>query len=551
MIALLEAYRAKLLTRTHWLPNLIAGLVVGIVALPLSMAFAVATGVRPEQGIYTAIIAGLSVSLFGGSRVQISGPTGACIVVLLSIVTDHGMAGLQLATIMAGVILLLFGLARMGGVIKFIPDPVISGFTGGIGVAIFVGQWKDFFGLPAVTSHAFHEKFWGLLQELPELHLPTTALALLSLFILIFSNRIPKLKRIPGPLIAMVTATLIQTLFQFEGVATIQTTFGGIPPGLPALTLPTFSLTQVLPLIGPAFAIALLGAIESLLSAVVADGMTGTKHHSNQELIGQGIANILAPLFGGIASTGAIARTATNLRNGGNSPLAGVIHVGFLILVLLFLAPLTAHIPLATLAAILFMVAWNMSGIKHCLKLLRRAPRTDVFILLLTFLLTLFVDLIVAVNTGVLLSVLAFLRRMAKSVEVTRLTDHAFAQEFAHTGVPPLPSDVLVYTVEGPFFFGAVEVFEQALAQTHTDPKVIILRLKWVPFIDLTGLQSLEEVIQDLQSRGVRVLLAGANQTVEAKLQKAGILRLLGEDNYFKGFGAAISACHLPEGPIA
>ena len=374
MIALLEARRAGLYARAQWIPNLIAGLIVGIVALPLAMAFAIASGARPEQGLYTAIIGGGLVTLLGGSRLQIAGPTGAFVVILAGVTADHGISGLQVAALMAGVMLALMGLARMGGVIKFIPAPVIVGFTAGIGVIIFVGQWRDFFGLPEVTGRHFHEKFMHLLLVLPEAHLPTLALGVLSLALVRYAPRIPYLARVPGPLVAMLSVTVLQAAIDLPGVATIGSAFGGIPTGLPSFAMPEISLNQVITLIGPAFTIAMLGAIESLLSAVVADGMAGTRHDSNQELIGQGIANIAAPLFGGFAATGAIARTATNIRNGATSPIAGIMHAVTLIAVLLFLAPLASRIPLATLAAILFVVAWNMSEAKHFAHILQTAP---------------------------------------------------------------------------------------------------------------------------------------------------------------------------------
>jgi len=339
MIAILEARRAGLFAKGHWFNNIIAGVIVGIVALPLAMAFAIASGVKPEQGLYTAIVAGGLTSLFGGSRVQIAGPTGAFIVILAGITAKYGFHGLQVATLMAGVMLVFMGFARLGSVIKFIPDPVIIGFTSGIGVIIWVGQWKDFFGLtPLQSSGHFHEKIWSLIQAFPGLHLETTALAVLTLAILLLSPRF--FKRIPAPLVAMVVITLVQWQFDFAGVATIGSAFGGIPQHLPHFEVPTITYAEVLQLIGPAFTIALLGSIESLLSAVVADGMTGKKHNSNQELIGQGIANIFSPLFGGIASTGAIARTATNVRNGATSPLAGIVYNLTLVAIILVLAPL-------------------------------------------------------------------------------------------------------------------------------------------------------------------------------------------------------------------
>jgi SulP family sulfate permease len=524
MIALVEAHRAGLFARKHWLTNLAAGVVVGIVALPLAMAFAIASGARPEQGIYTAIFAGGLVSLLGGSRVQVAGPTGAFIAILAVVTAKYGIAGLQVATMMAGVILLLMGVARMGSVIKFIPAPVIVGFTAGIGVIIFVGQWGDFLGLPKVGGDHFHEKFWHLLQVLPRAHGPTAALAVLSLLLVLYAPRIRGLSRVPGPLVAMAVATAAQSALQLPGVATIGTAFGGIPTGLPSLTLPELSLSQVILLIGPAFTIAMLGAIESLLSAVVADGMTGTRHDSNQELIGQGIANIVAPLFAGFAATGAIARTATNIRNGATSPLAGIAHVATLVAVVLLLAPLASSIPLAALAAILFVVAWNMSEVKHVGYILKKAPRADRAILVITFLLTVFADLVVAVNVGVILAILHFLRRMAEVVETREMDVTALQAELAQYGMERLPPDVMVYEIAGPMFFGAVENFERALLQTHTDPKRLIIRLRRVPFMDITGIQTLEGVISKLRKRGIQVVLCEANARVLAKLRKAGVL---------------------------
>lgn len=549
MIALVEAHRAGLYARTQWLPNVVAGVIVGVVALPLAMAFAIASGARPEQGLYTAIVGGGLVSILGGSRLQIAGPTGAFIAILAGITAKYGIAGLQVATLMAGAMLVLMGIARMGGVIKFIPAPVIVGFTAGIGVIIFVGQWRYFLGLPAVDGEHFHEKLWHLVQVLPEAHAATAALALLSLALVVFSNRVPGLKRVPGPLVAMVVATLLQAVLQLPGVATIGSAFGGIPTGLPSLTLPELSMTQVVTLIGPAFTIAMLGAIESLLSAVVADGMAGTKHDSNQELIGQGIANIAAPLFGGFAATGAIARTATNIRNGATSPLAGIVHALTLVAVLLFLAPLAASVPLAALAAILFVVAWNMSEVKHFAHNLKTAPGADRAILVITFALTVFADLVVAVNVGVILAILHFLRRMAEVVETQPVDAQELAAELKQHGVERLPSGVMVYEIAGPMFFGAVENFERALLQTHTDPQILIIRLRRVPFMDVTGIQTLDEVIGKLRQRGVRVILSEANSRVHAKLRRAGVVGQIANEGhdgvYAERFGDALRLARL------
>ena len=524
MIALIEAHRAGLYARAQWLPNVVAGVIVGIVALPLAMAFAIASGARPEQGLYTAIVGGVLVSILGGSRVQIAGPTGAFIAILVGVTAKYGIGGLQVATLMAGVMLLLMGVARMGGIIKFIPAPVIVGFTSGIGVIIFVGQWRDFLGLPAVGGEHFHEKLWHLVQVLPQTHLATVSLALLSLGLVLYAPRIRQLARVPGPLVAMVVATLLQAVFQLPGVATIGSAFGGIPTGLPSFALPDLSLAQVISLIGPAFTIAMLGAIESLLSAVVADGMAGTRHDSNQELIGQGIANIVTPLFGGFAATGAIARTATNVRNGATSPLAGIVHALTLVAVLLALAPLAASIPLAALAAILFVVAWNMSEAGHFAHILRRAPTADRVILVITFGLTVFADLVVAVNVGVTLAVLHFMRRMADSVETQQVSAQALKAELAEQGLGELPAGVMVYEIAGPMFFGAVENFERVLLQTRADPRALIVRLRRVPFMDITGMQTLEEVTAKLRKRGVKVLLCEANARVLGKLRKAGVV---------------------------
>ncbi len=544
MIALLEARRAGLFRREHWLPNIISGAIVGVVALPLGMAFAIASGAKPEQGLYTSIVAGLMASMFGGSRLQITGPTGAFIVILSGITAQHGIDGLQIATIMAGVILLIMGITKLGAVIRYIPDPVIVGFTAGIAIIIWVGQWGDFFGLPKVGGEHFHQKLWNLIVVLPEFHGATTALAALSLCLVILPSYAPLLRRIPGPLLALAVATIIQSYFALPGVATIKSVFGEIPRGLPGLTFPEISLSRILLLTGPAFTIAMLGAIESLLSAVVVDGMAGTRHDSNQELVGQGVANIAAPLFGGFAATGAIARTAINIRSGGTGPLSGIVHSVTLVIIILFMAPLASNIPLAALAAILFVVAYNMSDVRHFESMIRRAPRSDVAILLITFLLTVFADLVVAVNIGVILATLHFLRRMSSSVEVQQLGDQYIdSMEAVYKGLKDLPKGVLVYSIEGPFFFGAVENFEQALAQTHTDPRMVILRLHRVPFVDITGLQTLEEVAVKLSKRGVRVLLCEANETVTYKLERAGVLAAIGPENYLPEFPAALARC--------
>ncbi len=548
MIALVESYRAGQLRRGVILPNIVSGVIVGVVALPLAMAFAIASGAKPEQGLYTAIVAGLCVTIFGGSRVQIAGPTGAFIVILAGVTAKHGIEGLQIATLMAGVILLVMGITRLGGVIKFIPEPVIIGFTAGIGVIIWVGQWKDFFGLPAVSGDHFHEKFWHLLQAFPHLNWTTTGFGMVSLLLTVLAPRVSWMKRIPGPLIATVVATALYMTLRPEGVATIGSAFGGIPRALPKFGLPEFDFSKISELMGSAFTIAMLGAIESLLSAVVADGMAGTKHDSNQELIGQGLANIAVPFFGGFAATGAIARTATNVRNGGTSPIAGITHVVTLVLIIAFLAPLASNVPLAALAGILFVVAYNMSDLRVFAKLLRRAPTPDIAVLLVTFALTVFVDLVVAVNVGVILAVLLFMRRVASTVEVEKMEGDDILEELSRAGVVAVPKGTLVYSIDGPFFFGAVENFERALAMTHTDPGTLVIRLNRVPFMDITALITLEEAVHDLDKRGVHVVLCEAKENVLAKLRKAGILDAVGPGGYHDTFLGALVHCRSLNG---
>ena len=540
MIALVEAGRAGLYRPSNWPRNIAAGLVVGVVALPLAMAFAIASGVKPEQGLYTAIIAGIAVSLFGGSRVQIAGPTGAFIVILAGVVAQFGVSGLLVATLMAGVILVAMGLARLGGVIRYIPDPVIVGFTAGIAVIIWVGQWQYFFGLPVPEDGPLYLETWRLLRSFPQMHLPTALLGLGSLALALWGPRIPGLARVPGPLLAMVAATLAVTLVDLPGVATIESTFGAIPRALPSLQLPSIGFDDVMLLLPSAFTIAMLGAIESLLSAVVADGMSGTRHDSNQELIGQGIANIASPLFGGIAATGAIARTATSIRNGGNAPIAGVVHALLLVLVLLVIAPYAGKVPLSALAAILFVVAWNMSEAPRFIRMVRKAPKADAVILLITFALTILTDLVVAVNIGVILAMLQFMRRMSASVEVVEQAPSSLREELAQAGLDSLPRDVLVYSIDGPFFFGSVDSLERALSWSRTPPRWIALRLERVPFIDATGLKRLASTIEHLRGQGVEVLLNGANLGVLRKLVRADVVSRDMPGSYFPGLAEAL-----------
>lgn len=544
MIALVDAYRARLFTRRNVLSDLVAGVVVGIVAMPLAMAFAIASGATPAQGLYTAIVAGLVTSIAGGTRVQISGPTGAFIAVLAGITAQYGIAGLQVATLMAGVMLLAMGIARLGGVIKFIPTPVITGFTAGIGVIIFVGQWKDFLGLhPGPLGEHFHTRVWALLTAVDTFDGATLAIGSLALAVLAWGprtiGRIPVFRRVPMPLIALLLASALQALMQWPSVATIGSAFGGIPRTLPLPAWPSITLGEVLQLAGPAFTIALLGAIESLLTAVVADGMADTRHDPNQELIGQGAANILSPLFGGFAATGAIARTATSIRNGARSPLAGIVHALLLILVIVAFAPLAASIPLAALAAILFFVAWNMSDLPHVMTTLRTASASDKSLLLITFFLTVFVDLVVAVNVGIVLAALLFMRRMAGAVRVEPQHPEDATDWPTHLR---LPEDTLVYRIEGPFFFGAAETLERTLERVQLDVRTVVLRFGRVPFIDATGLATLDEIVRRFQKRQVRVILCGLHSEIAGALANAGIIARVGAHNVCRNPAEVVTA---------
>jgi len=540
MIAIVEAWRAGLLGRAHWANNCLAGVVVGIVAIPLAMAFAIASGMRPEQGLYTAVVAGIIVSLFGGSRLQIAGPTGAFIVILSGIVAEHGVMGLQIATVLAGMMLVLLGLLKFGRLIKLIPETVIVGFTSGIAVLIALSQVPAFLGLPKLTAELPHAKLLQLLQAIPHAHVPTALFAVSSLAVLLLAPRLPGLRAIPAPMLALLGGTLVQAIWPIAGVATIGSVFGGIPQGLPIFQPVPITAATVVALIEPAFTIAMLGAIESLLSAVVADGMAGTHHDANQELIGQGLANLVAPFFGGFAATGAIARTATNVRYGGTSPLAGMVHAGVLVGVLVVLAPYAGHVPLCTLAAILLVVAYTMSDMKHMGHMLRFAPNSDRAILLLTLGLTVLTDLVVAVNIGMILAMLHFLGKMTDSAEVRHIDGQQLQKKLLVQEVKDVPQDLVIYSIEGPFFFGAVEKFEHTLAATHTTPRMVLIRLGHVPFMDITGLEALEEVVDNLNARGIVVLLSEANPRVYENLERIGILDAIGREHYSHTLASAI-----------
>ena len=521
MKVLTQCYREGLMGKKTWLANILSGIIVGIVALPLAMAFAIASGTKPEQGIYTAIVAGIIVSLFGGSRVQIAGPTGAFIVILSGITAQYGIDGLQLATLMAGVMLMFMGLLRFGTVMKFIPYPVILGFTAGVALVIWVGQWPSFFGLPAISGQHFHEKLWSSLLALANIDLPTTVLAMIGLLIALFAPRIPGFKKVPGTLVALLAISIANYFLQLPSVMTIGKAYGGIPSGLPDFNLPHWTLEEFKNLLGPAFSIALLGAIESLLSAVVADGMTNQRHDANQELFGQGIANILAPLANGFAATGAIARTATNIRNGGTNPIAGVVHALTLLAILLFLAPLASHIPLAVLAAVLFVVCWNMAELPHCLTLLRTAPRSDIAIMLVTFVLTVTVDLVFAVQIGVLLAIIYFFFKMSHSLDVN----------FHHVQDAKEQAGILKFQLQGPVFFGAIEKLEKAIIRQKHPVKQIIIEFGWVPVLDFTAMKALEKYVHQWQKNKIYVQVVGVSPLIKKRLQRFGLWDLIGNKN--------------------
>jgi SulP family sulfate permease len=524
-------------TREQVMRDLISGVVVGIVALPLALAFAIASGVPPERGLYTAIVAGFLISALGGSRVQIGGPTGAFVVIVYGIVTRYGYDGLVIITVMAGGILILLGLARMGALLKFIPYPVITGFTSGIAVIIFSSQVKDFLGLRMGTVPAdFMEKWVAYADKFPTLSVPTTCIAVGSLVVLIAWPRVSRL--VPAPFVAMVLATVAVQLFHLP-VETIGSRFGAVPSMLPAPHFPNIPWTHLRDFISPALTVALLAAIESLLSAVVADGMIGTRHKSNMELVAQGVANIASPLFGGIPATGAIARTATNIRTGGRTPLAGMTHAVTLLLILIFLGRWAAMVPLAALAAILVIVAYHMSEWRSFRGLLR-APRSDLVVLLLTFALTIFVDLTAAVQVGIVLSSLLFMKRMADVTHIEGLTN-----ELRDSGEDPgeisqvrrkqrilggrdIPAGVEIYEVHGPFFFGAADKVKDVMNEIAKPPKVFILRMRNVPAIDATGIHALEQMAKKSRAQGTTLILTEMREQPHRAIVGARKLDLLG-----------------------
>jgi sulfate permease, SulP family len=538
LVTTLQSY-----TREQFVRDLTAGVIVGIVALPLAIAFAIASGVTPEKGLYTAIIAGFIISALGGSRVQIGGPTGAFIVIVYGIVQQHGVDGLTIATVMAGLILIVLGVARMGAAIKFIPHPVTIGFTSGIAVIIFSSQVKDYLGLEMgdIPAH-FLDKWRAFWAASSTTNWPALGIAALATAIIVAWPRVSR--RIPGPLVALLATTALAHVLGLD-VETIGSRFGDISASLPAPSLPRVSFDVVVALVPAAFAIALLGGIESLLSAVVADGMIGSRHRSNMELVAQGVANVVTPFFGGIPATGAIARTATNVKNGGRTPVAGMIHAVTLLLITLFVGRWAALIPMAALAAILVIVAYHMSEWRSFASEVRGAPRSDVVVLLVTFGLTVLVDLVVAIEVGMVLAAFLFMRRMAEVTNVSVVArelqdgDEDEADPYALKR-REVPAGVVVYEIDGPFFFGAAEKFRETLGQVATRPKVLIIRLRKVPAMDSTGIHALRQVIRRATHDGVLVLLSGVHAQPLVVLERAGVLDDLGPGAVFADVDEAL-----------
>ena len=516
-------------TREQFIKDIIAGLIVAIIALPLSIALAIASGVNPEQGLYTAIIAGFFISFLGGSRVQIGGPTAAFVVIIYGIIAEHGIPGLIIATLLAGVMLILMGLFHFGDLIKFIPKTITIGFTLGIAIGIVVGQIKDFLGLNMGAVPAeFLTKLVAYSHNLGSINYITLAIGILALLIQIFWSKVSR--KIPGSLVAIIVTTLLVAIFKLP-VKTIGDLYT-IKAGLPSFSMPVLSFSLVREMILPAFTIAMLAAIESLLSAVVSDGMIGSKHKSNAELVGQGVGNILSALFGGIPATGAIARTAANVKNGGRTPVAGMVHALTLLLILLFLMPYASYIPMSCLAAILIIVGYNMSGWRTFVRIIKTAPKSDIAVLIITFLLTLFFDLVIAIEFGMVLAAFLFLKRMSDIAEVRQWTyigsseDEKLSED---VDLKYVPKNTIVYEVFGALFFGAANVFTSF---KHEEGKnVLILRMRNVPVMDISGVEALEEILETCKKRNLTLILSHVNEQPYHAMEKAGFVEKIGAEN--------------------
>jgi SulP family sulfate permease len=534
----------KTYNRKQFTTDLLAGIIVGIVALPLAIAFGIASGVTPEKGIITAIVAGLIVSLFGGSKVQIGGPTGAFIIIIYGIIQQYGFEGLTIATLLAGVFLIMFGVLHLGTIIKYIPYPIVVGFTSGIALTIFTTQIKDLLGLSMATVPSdFIEKWIAYIGAFPTIDWWSAGVGIASVAVIALWPKLTRhsaIGKLPGSLIAIILMTIAALLLkQYAGVMTIETIGDrfSISNQLPGAQVPSLTWDVIKGLVSPAITIAILGAIESLLSATVADGVIGDRHNSNTELIAQGIANLASPIFGGIPATGAIARTMTNINNGGRTPVAGIIHAAVLLLIFLFLMPLAQYIPMACLAGVLVIVSYNMSGWRSFTSILKN-PKSDVIVLWVTFLLTVIFDLTIAIEVGLICACLLFMRRMAETTDVKVISDEINPEEeesdfqLGNLEHLTIPKGVEVYEINGPYFFGAGNKFEEIMgALRHHRPKVRIIRMRKVPFVDSTGIHNLTNLCLMSQAEGIQVVLSGVNPTVQAVLHKAGFDTMLGEEN--------------------
>lgn len=549
LINTLKKYNKQL-----FIKDLLAGIIVGIVALPLAIAFGIASGVSPERGLITAIIAGFLVSLLGGSKVQIGGPTGAFIVIVYGIVEKFGTSGLIVATIMAGLMLFAMGALKLGGIIKFMPYPIVVGFTSGIALVIFSTQIKDLFGLTMDSVPGdFAGKWLAYFQNMDTINLWSMGLGLVSVLLIFLWPKVSK--KIPGSLVAIVLITVVVYLLRemggITGIETIGDRFS-INASLPKPEAPAINMELITTLFPSAFTIAILGAIESLLSAMVADGVIGSKHDSNTELMAQGVANIVTPLFGGIPATGAIARTMTNINNGGRTPVAGLIHAVVLLLILLFLGPLTKYIPMACLAGVLVVVSYNMSEWRQFLNLLKM-PKSDVAVLLITFFLTVFMDLTVAIEVGLILAVVLFIRRIMETSSVTVLEEEMNPEAYSETDEHlSIPDGVAVFEVNGPFFFGVANKFEEQMDMMGERPVVRIIRMRKVPFIDSTGVRNLQNMCKLAKREGIINVLSGVNPSVHGVLERSGFYTLLGEENICPHIYAALerAAVIIEKNPV-
>lgn len=528
--------------RHKFVSDVIAGITVGLVALPLSMAFAIASGVAPQAGIYTAMVAGFLISALGGSNTQIGGPTGAFVVVVYGIVAKYGLDGLYLCTLMAGMMLVFLGVTGLGSAVKFIPRPVVVGFTNGIAVIIASTQIKDFFGLKVdKVPGEFAARIEILMRNFRSLSLTATALACLSLAIIILFMRY--VKKVPGYIAALVVGTLLVVIFKFP-VETIGSRFNGIPSGLPHLSIPRFHFDLLRPLISPAITVAMLGAIESLMSAVVSDRMSGTKHNPNVELVGQGIANMVSPLFGGLPATGAIARTATNIRSGAKTPVAGMVHSLTLLLVILFAAPYARFIPLSVLAAILFVVSYNMGEWREIPALLRLSP-LEIATWLVTFFLTVFADLTVAVEAGMILAALVYIQQVTQTTTVSRVTDEylkdGHVHILQHKEIPPY---IAIFRIHGPFLFGATDKIDEIISQIPELPYIVVVRLRNMTALDATGLQALENLVAQVRASGRAIVFCGARQQPQQMIEDANFHEHVGAENICENVTVGLQRAH-------